>query len=72
MARGSPPQEDGPRDDERDRAQPDSIEARLQDEKPDYVVIFPWNLREEIMQQLDYIRAWDGRFVIAVPELTIS
>ncbi len=47
-------------------------EARLQDEKPDYVVIFPWNLREEIMQQLDYIRGWDGRFVIAVPELTIS
>lgn len=47
-------------------------EARLQDEKPDYVVIFPWNLREEIMQQLDYIRAWDGRFVIAVPELTLS
>ena len=46
-------------------------EARLQQEKPDYVVILPWNLRTEVMQQLDYISAWSGHFVTAVPELRI-
>ncbi|MFA7059950.1 MAG: class I SAM-dependent methyltransferase [Pedobacter sp.] len=40
-------------------------------EKPDYVVILPWNLRNEVMMQLDYIREWGGRFVAAVPSLTI-
>jgi len=35
--------------------------------KPDYVLILPWNLRTEIMRQLDGIRDWGGRFVIAVP-----
>jgi SAM-dependent methyltransferase len=35
--------------------------------KPDYVLILPWNLKTEIMRQLDGIRAWGGRFVTAVP-----
>ena len=39
--------------------------------KPDYVVIFPWNLKEEIMRQLSYVKDWQGRFVIAIPELQI-
>ena len=39
--------------------------------KPDYVVILPWNLKEEIVQQLHYIREWDGRFVVPIPRLTI-
>lgn len=47
-------------------------ESRLQDSKPDYVIILPWNLRSEVMQQLDYIRAWGGQFVTAVPELRIQ
>ena len=46
-------------------------ESRLQEVKPDYIVILPWNLRSEVMQQLDYIRVWGGRFVTAVPELRI-
>ena len=46
-------------------------EPRLQLEKPDYVVILPWNLQAEVMQQLEYIRAWGGCFVTAVPELRI-
>lgn len=37
--------------------------------KPDYVIIFPWNLKKEISQQLDYIRAWGGKFVIFIPEV---
>jgi len=41
-------------------------------EKPDYVVIFPWNIRDEIMAQLAYIREWGGQFVTAVPTLEIK
>ena len=39
--------------------------------KPDYVLILPWNLKDEIMAQLAYIRAWGGRFVIASPKTEI-
>lgn len=39
--------------------------------KPDYVLILPWNLKDEIMAQLTYIRAWGGRFVIASPKTEI-
>ncbi|WDN90094.1 hypothetical protein BuS5_03064 [Desulfosarcina sp. BuS5] len=37
--------------------------------KPDYVLILPWNIKDEIMEQLSYIRDWCGRFVVAVPNL---
>lgn len=47
-------------------------EPRLQQENPDYVVILPWNLRAEVMQQLEYIRAWGGRFITAIPALRIT
>ncbi|MGC2639219.1 MAG: class I SAM-dependent methyltransferase [Acidobacteriaceae bacterium] len=40
---------------------------RIREEKPDYVVILPWNLQSEIMKQLQYIREWGGKFVIPVP-----
>jgi ABC-type Fe3+-hydroxamate transport system substrate-binding protein len=43
-------------------------EERLRDAQPDDIVILPWNLRDEVMRQLDYVRAWGGRFVTAVPE----
>jgi len=46
-------------------------EQHLKDEKPDFVIILPWNLREEIMKQLEYIKEWDGKFVIPVPRLEI-
>ncbi len=46
-------------------------EAHLQQMRPDYVVIFPWNLRDEVMTQLSYIREWGGKFVTAVPGLEI-
>ena len=46
-------------------------EVRIRDNRPDYVIILPWNLREEVMTQLAYIRQWDGRFVMAVPKLEI-
>ncbi|ODT95602.1 MAG: SAM-dependent methyltransferase [Rhodanobacter sp. SCN 67-45] len=46
-------------------------EPRLREDRPDFVLILPWNLREEITIQLGYIREWGGRFVVAVPQLVI-
>ncbi len=46
-------------------------EERLQGTNPDYVVILPWNLKAEIMKQLEYIRDRCGQFVIAVPHLEV-
>lgn len=39
--------------------------------KPDYILIFPWNLKEEIMEQLSEIRQWGAKFVIPIPELRV-
>lgn len=44
---------------------------QIEVEKPDYVLVLPWNLLDEITQAFACIRAWDGRFVIAIPELII-
>ncbi len=46
-------------------------EEHLRNNRPDYVIILPWNLKTEIMEQLSYIREWDGKFVTAVPCLDI-
>lgn len=51
---------------------PVDAEAHLKQNRPDYVVILPWNLREEVMAQLAYIREWGGQFVTAVPVLEIG
>jgi 2-polyprenyl-3-methyl-5-hydroxy-6-metoxy-1,4-benzoquinol methylase len=45
---------------------------RIRETKPDYIVILPWNLKEEIMAQLNYIREWGGQFVIPIPKVTIA
>lgn len=47
-------------------------ESLISDKRPDYVVILPWNLKTEVMRQLEYIKTWDGLFVTAVPELRIA
>ena len=47
-------------------------ETYLKEQKPDYVIIFPWNIKEEIQAQLSYIKEWGGRFVIAIPSFHIS
>ena len=46
-------------------------ESMIRQEKPDYVLILPWNLRQEVTEQLNYIREWGGKFVTAVPNLEI-
>jgi SAM-dependent methyltransferase len=47
-------------------------EDRLREDRPDYVLILPWNLKDEVVGQLDYISEWGGRFVTAVPSLRVS
>jgi SAM-dependent methyltransferase len=44
---------------------------RLREARPDYVLILPWNLRDEIIDQLGYVREWGGRFVVPIPEPTV-
>ncbi len=43
----------------------------LREERPDVVLILPWNLKDEIVAQLDFIREWGGRFAARTPELTL-
>jgi len=43
----------------------------LKNNKPDYVLILPWNLKDEIMNQLSYIKEWKGKFVLPIPELAV-
>jgi SAM-dependent methyltransferase len=44
---------------------------RLAETKPDYIVVLPWNLREEISRQLRYVGAWGGKLVFPIPELEV-
>ncbi|HET6881911.1 MAG TPA: class I SAM-dependent methyltransferase, partial [Pirellulales bacterium] len=41
---------------------------RIAETRPDYVLILPWNLKDEIVEQLSFIRQWGGRFVTPIPE----
>jgi hypothetical protein len=47
-----------------------SVEA-ISHAKPDYLFILPWNLKEEIMEQMAFIRKWGAEFVVAIPKLEI-
>jgi SAM-dependent methyltransferase len=46
-------------------------EERLREARPDRVLILPWNLRREIVEQLHYVHDWGGRFVTAIPQLEV-
>jgi SAM-dependent methyltransferase len=45
--------------------------SHIAETQPDYVLILPWNLRDEIIGQLSYIREWSGRFVVPIPNLEV-
>jgi SAM-dependent methyltransferase len=45
--------------------------AALEELKPDYVLILPWNLKDEIIQQMRHIGGWGGKFIVPIPELTV-
>jgi SAM-dependent methyltransferase len=44
---------------------------KIRETKPDFVMILPWNLKTEIMEQMAYIRGWGGRFVVPIPEARV-
>ncbi len=44
---------------------------RIFRDKPDFVIIFPWNIKDEIMKQLEGIQEWGGKFVVPIPELEV-
>ena len=44
---------------------------KIMETEPDYVFILPWNLKDEIMDQISYIREWGGKFIIPIPEPVI-
>ena len=44
---------------------------RLAKTRPDYILVLPWNLRDEITRQLDYVRSWGGRLVFPIPALEV-
>jgi len=44
---------------------------RIRETRPDYVLVLPWNLKDEIMEQLRFIREWGGRFVVPIPKVTV-
>jgi SAM-dependent methyltransferase len=46
---------------------PEEIERR----RPDYIFVLPWNVKEEILDQLSYVRRWGGQFIVPIPEATV-
>ena len=44
---------------------------RIQETRPDFVFILPWNFKDEIMEQMSFIRDWGGRFIVPIPEVKI-
>lgn len=45
--------------------------ATIKEKKPDYLLILPWNLKDEIMSELEYIRDWGGKFVVCIPKIEV-
>ena len=46
-------------------------EKKIRDYKPDFIVIFPWNIKDEIKDQLEFTREWGCKLVVAIPKLSI-
>jgi len=45
--------------------------SKIRQTKPDYLLILPWNLKAEIMEQMAFIREWGGRFIVPIPEVKV-
>lgn len=44
---------------------------KIKETKPDYILILPWNIKDEVIEQLSFIRTWGGKFIIPIPELKV-
>jgi hypothetical protein len=51
---------------------PITSEERIKQERPAFILILPWNLKGEIMEQLSYARTWGAKFVWAIPNLEVQ
>jgi len=47
-------------------------EERIKNEKPDFIIILPWNIKDEIEKQLEYVKEWGCKFVVPIPNLQIN
>jgi 2-polyprenyl-3-methyl-5-hydroxy-6-metoxy-1,4-benzoquinol methylase len=45
---------------------------KVRETRPDYLLILPWNIKEEIMAQMGHIREWGGRFIVLIPEVMVA
>lgn len=50
---------------------PICTEARIKEDKPDFILILPWNIKDEIVKQLSYVKEWNAQFVVPVPKLEV-
>lgn len=46
-------------------------EEKISETKPEYILILPWNIKDEVIEQLEYIKEWSCKFLVAVPELKV-
>jgi hypothetical protein len=44
---------------------------KIKETKPDYLLILPWNLKDEVMKQMSYVRDWGCQFVVPIPEVEV-
>ena len=44
-------------------------EKKIRETRPDYIIILPWNIKEEIMKQLEYVQEWGAQFIVLIPEI---
>jgi hypothetical protein len=44
---------------------------KIRETRPHYILVLPWNLKDEIIRQLEFVREWGGRFVVPIPEVRI-
>lgn len=47
------------------------LEEKIKQERPDFIIILPWNIKDEVIKQLDYVKQWGCKFVVPIPELKI-
>lgn len=47
------------------------LEERIKKDKPDFIIILPWNIKDEIVKQLDYVKEWGCKFVVPIPSLQV-
>ena len=45
---------------------------KIKDTKPDYILILPWNIKTEIMEQINFINSWGGKFIIPIPNVMVQ